>query len=64
MVQEAGRRLSEALGEIDYGLSFVEWYAEEAKCVYGDTIPSHAAGASVLVVRICSRIVAISKDLI
>lgn len=51
MVRENGKCLVEALGEIDYGLGFVEWYAEEAKRVYGDTIPSHAAHASVLVVR-------------
>ncbi|MFZ3485723.1 NAD-dependent succinate-semialdehyde dehydrogenase [Sphingomonas sp. 3-13AW] len=51
MVQENGKCFSEALGEIDYGLGFIEWYAEEAKRVYGDTIPSHAAGASVLVFK-------------
>ncbi len=51
MVKENGKCLSEALGEIDYGLGFIEWYAEEAKRVYGDTIPSHAAGASVLVTK-------------
>ena len=33
MVQENGKCLSEALGEIDYGLGFIEWYAEEAKRV-------------------------------
>jgi acyl-CoA reductase-like NAD-dependent aldehyde dehydrogenase len=43
--------MSEALGEIDYGLGFIEWYAEEAKRVYGDTIPSHAGNAAVLVVK-------------
>ena len=51
MVQENGKCLSEALGEIDYGLGFIEWYAEEAKRVYGDTIPSHATGAVVMVVK-------------
>ncbi len=51
MVQENGKCLSEAMGEIDYGLGFIEWYAEEAKRIYGDTIPTHAAGASVLVVK-------------
>ena len=51
MVQENGKCLSEALGEIDYGLGFIEWYAEEAKRVYGDTIPSHATGAAVMVVK-------------
>ncbi|KAG1387552.1 hypothetical protein G6F59_016351 [Rhizopus arrhizus] len=51
MVKENGKCLSEALGEIDYGLGFIEWYAEEAKRVYGDTIPSHAAGAEILVFK-------------
>ena len=51
MVKENGKCLSEALGEIDYGLGFIEWYAEEAKRVYGDTIPSHAANAQVLVFK-------------
>jgi succinate-semialdehyde dehydrogenase/glutarate-semialdehyde dehydrogenase len=51
MVKENGKCISEALGEVDYGLGFIEWYAEEAKRVYGDTIPSHASNASVLVVK-------------
>lgn len=51
IVQENGKCISEAMGEIDYGLGFIEWYAEEAKRVYGDTIPTHAAGASVLVIK-------------
>src|SRR5690606_4410639 len=51
MVKENGKCLSEAMGEIDYGLGFVEWYAEEAKRVYGDTIPTHAGNASVLVFK-------------
>ncbi|MFZ4875753.1 NAD-dependent succinate-semialdehyde dehydrogenase [Janthinobacterium sp. Mn2066] len=51
LVRENGKCLSEALGEIDYGLGFIEWYAEEAKRVYGDTIPSHAANAQVIVVK-------------
>ncbi len=49
MVKENGKCLAEALGEIDYGLGFIEWYAEEAKRVYGDTIPSHAGNAQILV---------------
>jgi succinate-semialdehyde dehydrogenase / glutarate-semialdehyde dehydrogenase len=51
MVKENGKCLSEALGEIDYGLGFIEWYAEEAKRVYGDTIPSHASNSAVMVVK-------------
>jgi succinate-semialdehyde dehydrogenase/glutarate-semialdehyde dehydrogenase len=37
---EQGKPLAEAKGEIAYGASFVEWFAEEAKRVYGDVIPS------------------------
>lgn len=51
MVRENGKCLSEALGEIEYGLGFIEWYAEEARRVYGDTLPSHDANASVLVMK-------------
>lgn len=51
MVKENGKCLSEALGEIEYGLGFIEWYAEEAKRINGDTIPSHDPNASVLVVK-------------
>ncbi|CAM4100517.1 NAD-dependent succinate-semialdehyde dehydrogenase [Bordetella tumulicola] len=51
MVSENGKCLAEALGEIDYGLGFIEWYAEEAKRVYGDTIPSHAGNAAILVTK-------------
>ena len=41
MTAEQGKPLAEARGEIAYGASFVEWFAEEGKRVYGDTIPSH-----------------------
>jgi succinate-semialdehyde dehydrogenase / glutarate-semialdehyde dehydrogenase len=51
ITKENGKCLSESLGEIDYGLGFIEWYAEEAKRVYGDTIPSHAANAAVIVTK-------------
>jgi succinate-semialdehyde dehydrogenase / glutarate-semialdehyde dehydrogenase len=51
MVKENGKCLSEAMGEIDYGLGFIEWYAEEAKRAYGDTIPTHASNAAVLVIK-------------
>ena len=51
MVRENGKCLTEAMGEIDYGLGFVEWYAEEAKRVNGDIIPTHAAGSAVLVTK-------------
>ncbi|MGY2284498.1 NAD-dependent succinate-semialdehyde dehydrogenase [Pseudomonas gingeri] len=51
MCQENGKCLSEARGEIDYGLGFIEWYAEEAKRVYGDTIPTHDKNANVVVTK-------------
>jgi succinate-semialdehyde dehydrogenase/glutarate-semialdehyde dehydrogenase len=40
MVSEQGKPLVEAKGEVAYGASFIEWFAEEAKRVYGDAIPS------------------------
>ncbi|MCK5166434.1 MAG: aldehyde dehydrogenase family protein, partial [Rhodospirillaceae bacterium] len=42
MTAEQGKPLTEARGEVVYGASFVEWFSEEAKRVYGDTIPSPA----------------------
>src|SRR6266850_2098873 len=41
MTAEQGKPLAESKGEVVYGASFVEWFAEEAKRVYGDTIPQH-----------------------
>src|SRR5690349_15402865 len=40
LTTEQGKPLAEAKGEIAYGASFIEWFAEEAKRVYGDVIPS------------------------
>lgn len=40
MTRESGKPLAESLGEVQYGASFVEWFAEEAKRVYGDIIPA------------------------
>lgn len=42
MTAEQGKPLAEATGEVVYGASFVEWYAEEAKRTYGETVPSFA----------------------
>ncbi|MBO9518744.1 MAG: NAD-dependent succinate-semialdehyde dehydrogenase [Porphyrobacter sp.] len=47
--RECGKPLNEARAEVDYAASFVEWYAEEAKRAYGETIPSFAAGKSIVV---------------
>jgi succinate-semialdehyde dehydrogenase/glutarate-semialdehyde dehydrogenase len=51
MTSEQGKPLAEAKGEVDYAASFVEFYAEEAKRIYGETIPSHRADARILVLR-------------
>lgn len=51
MTAEQGKPLSEARGEIAYAASFIEWYGEEAKRVYGDTIPGHQADKRLLVLR-------------
>ncbi len=48
---EQGKPLAEARGEIAYGASYIEWYAEEAKRVYGDTIPGPAPDKHILVLK-------------
>lgn len=48
---EAGKPLSEAIGEIEYGASFIEWFAEEARRSYGDIIPGHQANKRIQVIR-------------
>ncbi|TVP89467.1 MAG: NADP-dependent succinate-semialdehyde dehydrogenase I [Pseudomonadaceae bacterium] len=49
MTAEQGKPLAEAKGEIGYAASFIEWFAEEAKRVYGDIIPGHQADKRILV---------------
>ncbi len=49
MTAEQGKPLAEARGEVAYGASFVEFYAEEAKRVYGETIPTHKRGGRIIV---------------
>jgi succinate-semialdehyde dehydrogenase/glutarate-semialdehyde dehydrogenase len=51
MTAEQGKPLGESRGEIAYAASFVEWFAEEAKRVYGDVIPGHQADKRILVLR-------------
>lgn len=51
MVLEQGKTLDEARGEIDYGASFVRWFAEEARRAYGETIPSHIPNAQLATIR-------------
>ena len=51
LTAEQGKPLAEARGEVAYGASFVEWFAEEAKRVYGETIPAPTADRKLLVVK-------------
>ena len=51
LTAEQGKPLPEAKGEIAYGASFIEWFGEEAKRVYGETIPGHMADKRLTVLR-------------
>lgn len=51
LTMEQGKPLAEARGEIAYAAAFIEWFAEEAKRVYGDVIPSHAADKRIVVLK-------------
>ena len=51
MTAEQGKPLAEAKGEIAYAASFIEWFAEEGKRVYGDLIPGHQPDKRILVMR-------------
>ena len=51
MTREQGKPLAEAKGEVGYGASFLEWFAEEAKRVYGDVIPQTVASRRILVLK-------------
>ncbi len=51
MTAEQGKPLVESRGEIVYAASFIEWFAEEARRVYGDTIPGHQADKRILVLK-------------
>ncbi|SSY80027.1 NAD-dependent succinate-semialdehyde dehydrogenase [Alysiella crassa] len=48
---ELGKPIAEARGEIDYGASYIEWFAEEAKRVYGDTIPALNPNQRIVVIK-------------
>jgi succinate-semialdehyde dehydrogenase/glutarate-semialdehyde dehydrogenase len=58
LTSEQGKPLAEARGEIDYAAGFIEYYAEEAKRIYGETIPSHRADARIVVLRQAIGVVA------
>src|SRR5688500_11983277 len=51
MTVEQGKPLAESRGEIAYGASFIEWFAEEAKRVYGDTIPAQVPDRRIVVIK-------------
>jgi succinate-semialdehyde dehydrogenase / glutarate-semialdehyde dehydrogenase len=51
MTMEQGKPLAEAKGEIAYGASFIEWFAEEGKRIYGDTIPQHQPDKRIVVIK-------------
>lgn len=48
---EEGKPIAEAKAEVEYGAAFIEWYAEEARRVYGDTIPHNRADRRILVTK-------------
>jgi succinate-semialdehyde dehydrogenase / glutarate-semialdehyde dehydrogenase len=51
MTAEQGKPLAESRGEVAYAASFIEWFAEEGKRLYGDVIPQHQADKRILVIR-------------
>ncbi|SDD57077.1 MULTISPECIES: NADP-dependent succinate-semialdehyde dehydrogenase [Kordiimonas] len=51
LTAEMGKSLAEARGEIAYGASFIEWFAEEGKRLYGDVIPQHQADKRIIVLK-------------
>ena len=51
MTLEQGKPLTESKGEVAYAAAFLEWFGEEAKRVYGDTIPGHQADKRIVVIK-------------
>jgi len=51
MTEEQGKPLAESRGEIAYAASFIEWFGEEGKRIYGDTIPGHARDKRIVVLK-------------
>jgi succinate-semialdehyde dehydrogenase / glutarate-semialdehyde dehydrogenase len=51
LTAEQGKPVAEAKGEVLYGASFVEWFAEEAKRVYGDVIPAHGVDKRIVTIK-------------
>ena len=59
MTAEQGKPLAESKGEIAYAAAFIEWFGEEGKRIYGDTIPAHMADKRIVVTKepigVCRR---------
>ena len=51
LTTEQGKPIAEAKGEVMYGASFIEWFAEEGKRIYGDVIPPHMADKRLIVIK-------------
>lgn len=51
MTAESGKPITESIGEITYGNSFVEWFAEEARRIYGEIVPSPVASKQIEVTK-------------
>jgi len=51
MTAEQGKPLAESKGEIAYAAAFIEWFSEEAKRIYGDTIPGHTSDKRIVVIK-------------
>src|SRR6188508_3857269 len=51
MTAEQGKPLAESRGEIAYAAAFIEWFGEEGKRVYGDTIPAHGTDKRIVVIK-------------
>lgn len=51
MTAEQGKPLAESAGEVMYGASFIEWFAEEGKRIYGDVIPTHLPDRRILTIK-------------
>jgi succinate-semialdehyde dehydrogenase/glutarate-semialdehyde dehydrogenase len=51
LTAEQGKPLKEAQGEIDYGAGYIEWFADEAKRIYGDTIPAPASDKRIVTIK-------------
>ena len=58
LTMEQGKPLAEAMGEIAYGASFIEWFAEEGKRTYGDVIPGHGRDKRIVTIKQAIGVVA------